>query len=182
MEISPIFFLLSPLTFLLLFYPSSSLVNINDAQTIQEMCKQTENSSLCVSSLESDTRSNTANPHELARISMQLALVNGSSVSSYISQLEKQATQPDMKTCLAYCTQQYEDHVLFALNEALGKFDSHENNFAIRLVSGCVSSIVACEDCFKETTPVLESPLSQRNEVQSHLCGISCDLMLQLIE
>ncbi|XP_077251448.1 putative invertase inhibitor [Tasmannia lanceolata] len=170
-----IFLLITPLTFLLFFHCSAT-ITVNDEAIIQAMCSHTQYPIICITSLDSDRRSYAADFHGLARISMELALLNGSRILSFVSELQKTATDPDMKNSLAYCSQLYNTLVFSMFKTAIEKFDAGDYADAVNMLLGCVNTAEGCEQIFKAGT----SPLTQKNAVQLQLCDVSMGLIQEL--
>ncbi|KAJ4728772.1 Pectinesterase inhibitor [Melia azedarach] len=170
---------LSTFTCLITFFLLCDLHPVSPS-FIDDSCREaatgdpTLNYKLCVSSLESNPRSQNASSHaELTIISIGLTISNATNMSSYITRLISTSESFDKhtKNCLQDCLELYSD-AGSTLQDAMNDFKSGDIVGAIVKISSAMDGSLTCEDGFKEKKDGV-SPLSKENRSFFQLTAIS---------
>ncbi|GLT91179.1 hypothetical protein SLE2022_090790 [Rubroshorea leprosula] len=140
------------------------------SNVINQACKDAANSDpninyeFCVSCLEQNVeRHNASSLEELLPISMDLAITNGTNVSSHISNLLADETLDGYtQGCLRTCLELYSDAVS-ELQDARIAFELKDYATANGKTSAAMDAPSTCEDSFKEGG--LKSPLTTEDLV-----------------
>lgn len=158
----------------LFFSSSSSLAIQSSTQLIQQTCSQTKYYQLCVSSLQSDPRSSTADLKVYAKIFVELALSNAKDTFSYTYRLtSNESMDPVLKMCLNDCLSVY-DIGVNKLTDALIYLDLKDFIQVNNLLGTAKEQGEQCDQFFiKPPVPETPSPLTDRNEVYERLCSIA---------
>ncbi|XP_058077330.1 cell wall / vacuolar inhibitor of fructosidase 2-like [Magnolia sinica] len=167
-------FLVFPLALALSLIFNLSSAAYNSTDLIQTTCNKTNDYQLCISSLESDPRSSTADLNIFAKIMIELTLSNVTDTYSFIAKLIND-TEIDhvLKICLYDCSAVYDIGVNY-LKDALTYLDLKAYIEVAKLVGSAGGEGVECDNMFKKPpVPKSPSPLTYRNEILEKLCSIS---------
>lgn len=173
-------FLFSFTTFLLLIFSSSH--GLNTQNIIQETCKKSAESSpninykFCVASLESDSRSRSANLHKLGLISMDLLRHNITSTRREIKKLlRNKKLENFVKGCLKDCLELYSDAIP-TLKEVKREYKEKNYRDANVKVSSIMEAPTTCEDGFQEKQGTI-SPLTNNNNNVFQLAALTLSII-----
>ncbi|XP_022973011.1 putative invertase inhibitor [Cucurbita maxima] len=172
-------FFLSPLFVILV---SSSSHGSTPHNMVQETCKKcaatTPNLSysFCVSSLESDDRSRSANLHRLGLISMDLLRHNLTSTRREVKKLLRNKTLDGfVKVRLDDCLELYSDAIP-TLKECKREYKQKRFSDANVKVSSIMEAPSTCEDGFHEKQGV-GSPLTKSNKNVFQLAALTLSIV-----
>lgn len=168
-----IFFMLS---FLFLETPSCVAESL-----IQETCKKASqvNYTLCITALESDPRSPTADLAGLGSISIQLALANATQTWSHIQEMLKSGRFDSYdKARLEDCLELYSE-AISNLTESLKALKDKSYLDVNVQVSAAMTDSDTCEDGFKEKAGRV-SPSTEENYYLSQLGSIALAIVVRL--
>ncbi|EEF46197.1 putative invertase inhibitor [Ricinus communis] len=143
----------------------------SSADLISKTCSHTLYYEICVFSLKSDPRSETADVQGLADIALSVSIAYGEETLAHVTDLKSKATENEtLSSCLGDCVQEYNDAVgdLQEAADAL-KVKSLEN--VKTLVSSAMTDSDTCEEGFKEMELGDGSPLADRSQYFSKLCS-----------
>ncbi|OVA00719.1 Pectinesterase inhibitor domain [Macleaya cordata] len=167
---------------------TTRLENHRGLTFLERTCRQTQFYNLCISSLQSDTRTYyTADPKGLLRISIDLAKANASHILGYIDNFldndKPSSTMTLNITSIESCAEYYDDSVT-NLQWAIEAFDGNDgedydatNGFiddAITSTDYCNREIIEDNEVIVEELP---EPLTNMNEIMSQLLHISQDIL-----
>ncbi|KAF3456382.1 hypothetical protein FNV43_RR01032 [Rhamnella rubrinervis] len=158
------------LSILLPLTQSSILPQAEPNNLIANTCKKTPHYDLCVSSLESNPESSSADLNGLAQIMVNIVLSNTSSTLDYIQGLLKEAPEPQLQRALADCAELYIPVVKFSLPQAIEALISGHFGFANYGISDAAKEAAACEKAFSGS---IKSPLTDRNSIVRDLADIA---------
>ncbi|KAL5698587.1 hypothetical protein ACHQM5_029605 [Ranunculus cassubicifolius] len=166
------------LLFLFLFILLSSSANsarlLGEEDLIATTCGHTLYVDLCLSSLREDPRSETADLKGLAKIALDISLVNATKMISHLTQLKSQNDtslpfDSFFSSCMDDCIDEYQEAAgnLEDANDALEK-----NSLATvdSLITAAMTDSDTCEDGFGDKEE-MESPLTEKNREFSNLCS-----------
>ncbi|XXG51013.1 hypothetical protein AAC387_Pa02g4883 [Persea americana] len=163
-----IFFLLS-----LLFLQTPSC----EADLIQDTCKEVSskdpniNYNFCITALQSDPRSTTADLAGLGTISIQLTMAVVNKTGAHAQQLIKSGTFDSYdRQCLDVCLELYYD-ATSTLTDSLKALEEKSYDDANIWVSSVMDVSGTCEDSFKEREGH-GSPLTEENDYLFQLSAI----------
>lgn len=138
-----------------------------DEKLIEDVCKQTPNFDLCVSSLHSDPKSSSADVPELALIMANIINVKATSTLNHIKDLLKEGSGD--RDALVSCGQNYIAILEIDLPQAIkalinGAYDIAEDGFA-----DAVLEANFCEEGFSSGS----SPLTDTNKYICDASGVA---------
>ncbi|OVA07568.1 Pectinesterase inhibitor domain [Macleaya cordata] len=145
---------------------------VNGVDITDETCKKAANTSpkliynFCVSSLQANPKSQTADLRELGVISMELCMNNATYISSHIVKLlEEDQTRvlvdPRAKKYLRDCLYLY-NNAIPDVEDAIKAFEDKDNFSANIKMSAAMDASITCEDGFKEEEDLV-SPLAKED-------------------
>ncbi|KAJ6851664.1 putative invertase inhibitor [Iris pallida] len=152
----------------ILFFLSTTLFSSSAAvASVEETCKGITSVrpdvgyDFCVSSLESDPDSVSADPDGLAVVAIRLSIANATAVAAKIESLmrggEEDQSDPSLRECLGVCAEVYSDAVDH-LNQALASIRARSYGDAVTFLSAALDAADNCEDAFGDlgwgTSPV----------------------------
>ncbi|KAK9288555.1 hypothetical protein L1049_017014 [Liquidambar formosana] len=151
---------------------------------IHNMCMRTDFNDLCVSTLESDPRTDLkSNPRGFIHILIDRATVNATDTYNYIADLVKKPTDKWTIQCLNWCYESY-GHGFRVLKNALGLID-FKDYLGYRVLNMNIGSFHSdasnCEWCFTEFIPPHKSPITSRNNYLGNISRIALEIV-NLIE
>lgn len=153
--------------------------NAEEEDLIHNVCKKTSHFDMCVSTIESDPRSDfKSNPRGFVRILIDRAYVNATAINNYIVDLGKKYKDHFTKECFSICHDLY-DAGLFHLNEALGLI-YFKDYMGYRDLDMTLDQFYRepydCEKSFAQF-PAIKLPLTREN---NYLLNIS-DLAIEIV-
>ncbi|KAF3439749.1 hypothetical protein FNV43_RR18027 [Rhamnella rubrinervis] len=144
-----------------------------EGDLVSETCKQTLYSQVCESSLRSDPQSEISDLRGLAAIALNLSIAHAVHTLSYINNLKSEAAGNEtdflISGCLSDCVEEYSDAIQ-NLQDSKQSLNDKSYDTMNSLVTAAMTDSDTCEDGFKELTGY-ESPLTERNQYFSKLCG-----------
>ncbi|PIA61577.1 hypothetical protein AQUCO_00300830v1 [Aquilegia coerulea] len=157
-----------------------SLLEFISCDTLTDTCKKLSDSDpknlsteFCVTTLQVNPDSMTADLHGLGVISLNLAIANATYVKSQFQKVLDEQKKPggniELSKSCEVCVEAY-SLGLSSLNDAVSSFESklyYDSNIAM---SAVYDSPGTCEDTFKELK--LTSPLAKENSNFLQLCAI----------
>ncbi|XP_072963303.1 putative invertase inhibitor [Typha angustifolia] len=157
--------------FLVLFLQNSSFA----AATVEETCRSVADFvdyTFCLTSLQTDPRSPSADRSGLALVSVELSLVNATSTKSTIDTLLKNATEPSIKTGLQACSLIY-SQAIGALKSMADLVETKEFHAAKELNRVPINVGNFCQDALPAAKPGDSPPLVKENSDYSQLVLLS---------
>ncbi|KAK8716570.1 hypothetical protein V6N13_043876 [Hibiscus sabdariffa] len=151
--------------------PSLSMA-VDKEDLIQQTCKKTRYFALCNSFLRSDPRSSNANLKGLALISIEIFQEKANRTLTFIIDLYKDTTNPDLSRFYGSCIEDYGTSVDRLLPEAVQALGSKDYATAKNNAAAVTSYIDACDQQFAEKTP-----FSDRNIVVRDLSLVATSTM-----
>ncbi|KAJ0965818.1 hypothetical protein J5N97_026956 [Dioscorea zingiberensis] len=149
-------------------------IPIHDVNFIQNTCKNTQNPSFCVSTLQSDKRSiNVTTVDALAGISLGITVSDAESTLSTINDLAEKSPGTALEEDLHVCAQLY-SNAIDDLHDAIDQLNSKEYDAAATTVDQAGDAPDSCEAAF---TDGVKSPVTDRDKRVTDLCGLSVDLL-----
>ncbi|GMJ08598.1 hypothetical protein like AT3G17152 [Hibiscus trionum] len=149
--------ILSPLLLVALILGSlatpSLSISVEKEDLIQQICKKTRFFTLCDSSLRSDPRSSNADLKGLASISVEILQEKANDTLTFIIDLYKNTTNPDLSRFYGSCIEDYGTSVDRLLPEAAKALGSKDYLTAKSDVADVAPYIDACDQQFAEKTP-----------------------------
>ena len=135
------------------------LVHAQNTTLITETCRQTSNNHLCVSTLNSDRRTNTANDKvDIATILLLNANDLGiKTLNHIVSLLRSTKIKPQVRPPLNKCMFIYNSDIKFGLIHVVLNLSQKQYGFAKDLMEGVLKSAKSCEDNFakvKSPSPI----------------------------
>ncbi|XAR62528.1 Pectinesterase [Bertholletia excelsa] len=134
----------------------------SSADLISDVCKTTQNPSLCEQTLRSDPHAAGADLKGLGFISIGISQTNAKQTSGIIASLQKQATDPKLKERLGTCAETNSD-AIDNLNEANQALKNNDIATFRTRASAALDGPVTCDDSF-EGPPAEPSQLQQANK------------------
>uniref|UniRef100_A0A9I9DEM2 Pectinesterase inhibitor domain-containing protein n=1 Tax=Cucumis melo TaxID=3656 RepID=A0A9I9DEM2_CUCME len=175
-------FLFSFTIFFMLIFSSFSQTYSKPHNIIQETCKKSAESTpnltykFCVTSLESDRRSRSANLHKLGLISIDLLRHNVTSTRREIKKLLRNKKMEEfIKGCLKDCVELYSDAVP-TLKEAKREYKNRNYKDSNIKVSSIMEAPTTCENGFKEKEGIV-SPLTNNNSNVFQLAALTLSII-----
>ncbi|OVA00720.1 Pectinesterase inhibitor domain [Macleaya cordata] len=181
---------------------AAALVVPESGNFLEETCRHTHFYDLCVSSLQSDSRSssNTSDLKGLLRISLDLATTNASHILSYIDNLlDNYNTSSNLNlTSLEFCEEDYGGYIATDLEWAIDAIYNNNNNNDgedYELANSCIDEAITSTDFCKRgidfdhdvvvvqleaAEPIIPEPLANMNDIMSKLLHISQDILCYL--
>ncbi|XP_050215478.1 putative invertase inhibitor [Mercurialis annua] len=137
---------------------------------ISTACSHTLYYEICISSLNSDPRTKTADLQELANVALNLTISYGQETLAHITDLKSTARGNDtVSSCLGDCMEVFSDAVE-ELNEAIDALRIKSLENVKTFVSAAMTDSDTCDEGFKEIGFV--SPVSDKTLYFSKLCSI----------
>ncbi|KAJ7980419.1 Pectinesterase inhibitor [Quillaja saponaria] len=146
---------------------------------IDQTCKQTPYSDLCVSSLKSNPQSSNTDLKGLALVMVNNVLANATETLNYIEGLIKQTTDQQLEQALAFCAELYIPVVKYSLPEAADAVSHGRFGFANYGISDAGNEAVTCEKKFSGSA---KSPLTDRNKFVQKLSDVAAAILDQLLK
>ncbi|PIA61576.1 hypothetical protein AQUCO_00300829v1 [Aquilegia coerulea] len=145
--------------------------------TLTDTCKKisdadpTLSTEFCVTTLQVNPESKTADLHGLGAISLNLAMANATCMKSQFQKIIDEQKQPggniELSKSCAVCVEVY-SLGLFTLSKVISSFES--KGYDSTGMSAVCDSPVTCEDAFQESNST--SPLAKENDNFLQLCII----------
>ncbi|GAA0164042.1 hypothetical protein LIER_19768 [Lithospermum erythrorhizon] len=161
--------------FMMMNYVSPSRFVIKDAALIDTVCQKTSDPNFCKSTLNSDSRSASADLNGLADIVLQQAEVKALEILARIQRLTKEATDPRIQNGLFACNQLYgpaRDKISAAILDL-----TRDATRAASLASGAALDPVTCEASFRPSP----SPLTNENNVFASLAKTASEIINEMV-
>ncbi|KAM0935209.1 putative pectinesterase inhibitor domain-containing protein [Dioscorea sansibarensis] len=133
----------------------TTMSSISHASSIESTCKAVAKSSpnvdydFCLSSLEADPQSHSADTKGLAIISTKLSSANATSTKAKISALLLHAKDQDTKSILKTCADVYSG-LMDDLKSSMDALESSRYADAVSYLSAALTEPGTCEDSFSE--------------------------------
>ncbi|KAE8717801.1 Poly(A) polymerase, putative isoform 1 [Hibiscus syriacus] len=137
---------------------------------IETTCKQTPYLDLCISTLESDPRSSSADVPVLGCIVADTANAKASATLNQISTLLKSATDPKLKKALNGCVELYNMIIKHDIPVAIDALEKGDPKFAVEYATDAGNNAQDCEDRFGKSST--NSPISGGNKAVHDLSVI----------
>lgn len=173
-------FLPLPLLLLLLVVATSSSATTS---IVEETCKSiaTQRPNIgydfCVTSLNSDPSSATADSTGLAIIAANLSVANATKILSKIGSLMETESDPSRKDCLSACSEVYSEAVDH-LNSAVASLGSKNYKDAMTFLSAALDASDDCEEGFDDEGEL--SPMKADDRYYGRLAGIALTIAASL--
>ncbi|CAK7325273.1 unnamed protein product [Dovyalis caffra] len=139
---------------LLLFVSQCNIVQ-SDANLIQQICKRTPNFNICVTSLQSDPKSSTADINGLALIMVGVLKAKSTSTLNLINQKLKES--PALKQPLTSCASKYNAILTGDIPQATEALQKGNPKFAESGANDAALEADLCEGGFKGSSPITAS-------------------------
>ncbi|OUZ99185.1 Pectinesterase inhibitor domain [Macleaya cordata] len=154
-------------------------IGVNGDDIISDTCQKAAASDpnlkydFCVSSLQANPKSKTADLLGLGVISMELSSSNATYISSYIGKLLKdgQGVDPKAKKYLQDCLELYSDAIV-DVQDAIKALNARDFMQANTQMSAAMDASTTCEEGFKEEKGLV-SPLAKEDNDFFQLTAIS---------
>ncbi|KAL6627781.1 hypothetical protein ACP70R_031507 [Stipagrostis hirtigluma subsp. patula] len=146
------------------------------AFSVEEACKQTAHSDLCVATLSRDPSAKSAtDTAALARVAIQAAQRNASETATYLSSIATDDIigdkTPELQQCLDDCGERYEAAVE-QLTDATVALDGKEYDESVALVASSQAEVKMCQKkC--QAVPGHKNVLTVRNREVDRLCSVA---------
>ncbi|KAK9995224.1 hypothetical protein SO802_024927 [Lithocarpus litseifolius] len=175
--ISCLSILVIPLLVASLFCQVSNAV---DEAFLENICQKTVDYEFCQSTLRSDARTFTANTDGLVLISISITVNHVLSTNDQIPNILKTLTDPLDKTRLQNCQTDYNE-IVAKLNAAYSASDAKSYQEVINLLSAALIKRVECDDEYRLTPPIRDSPLSNASIRLQKLVDIAWVIIEEII-
>ncbi|KAK4586450.1 hypothetical protein RGQ29_023551 [Quercus rubra] len=146
---------------------------------IDHTCKKTSHYDLCLSSLQSNPQSSTADVKGLAQIMADILLANVTDTLNYIEGLIKQSPEPELERSLTYCAELYIPVVKYTLPQAIDALSKGHYRFANYGISDVAKEADTCE---KKFSGPIQSPLTDWNNLVQGLSDVAVDIVNILLK
>ncbi|OVA16684.1 Pectinesterase inhibitor domain [Macleaya cordata] len=143
---------------------SCSILKADSNALVNQICLKTDNPSFCITVLNSNPGTASADLQGLATIAINLALNNATDTSNYISSLLVNSTDNEQKDQFTHCKDSYE-FITDDLNTAGRSLGSHDYQEISVMAGAMADQVKYCES-------VVKSTLSERNKNMGYLVGI----------
>ncbi|XP_061357042.1 cell wall / vacuolar inhibitor of fructosidase 1-like [Gastrolobium bilobum] len=164
--------------FLLTLNQSSAMWKDRDADLVDQICKKTPFYDLCSSILHSNPLSPNTDPKGMALIMVNDILTNATDTLSYIEQLIKQTSDPQLEQELAFCAESYIPVVKYILPQAADAISQGRFGFASYCISDAEKEVDACNKKFSDSS---QSPISDRNSIMQKLVDVAAAIVKLLL-
>ena len=129
-----------------------------DEAFLENICQKTVDYEFCQSTLRSDGRIFTANTDGLVLISISITSNHVQNTIDQISNILKNLTDPLDKTRIQNCQTDYNE-IVVKLNAAYSASDAKSYQEALNSLTDALSKRVECDDQYRLTPPIRDSPL-----------------------
>ncbi|KAK7825412.1 pectinesterase inhibitor 5 [Quercus suber] len=157
-RISCLSILVIPLLVASLFCQVSNAQGSFDEAFLEKICQKTVDYEFCQSTLRSDVRTFTANPDGLVLISISITVDHVRNTIDQIPNILKTLTDPLDKTRIQNCQTDYNE-IVVKLNAAYSASDAKSYQEVLNSLTDALSKRVECDDEYRLTPPIRDSPL-----------------------
>ncbi|XVF66079.1 hypothetical protein PTKIN_Ptkin10aG0005500 [Pterospermum kingtungense] len=151
--------------FSLTFFP----VSYSASTIIESTCKKTPSFDLCVSTLQADPRSSSADVADLARIAADTVNAKATATLNQITLLLTTATDPNLKKALQDCVDKYNAIIKADIPTAIDAIVKGNPKFAISSATDAANEAQSCENGFADP---LKSPITDSNKAVHDLSSV----------
>ncbi|KAL4594158.1 hypothetical protein ACB092_12G001100 [Castanea dentata] len=151
-----------------------------DEAFLENICQKTVDYEFCQSTLRSDARTFTANLDGLVLISISITVSHVLNTIDQIPNILKTLTDPLDKTRLQNCQTDYKE-IQVKLNAAFSASDAKSYQEALNSLSGALIKRVECNDEYRLTPPIRDSPLLDASTKLQKLVDITWVLIEEIV-
>uniref|UniRef100_A0A7N2MFH4 Pectinesterase inhibitor domain-containing protein n=1 Tax=Quercus lobata TaxID=97700 RepID=A0A7N2MFH4_QUELO len=151
-----------------------------DEAFLENICQKTADYEFCQSTLRSDARTFAATTDVLVLVSIS---ITGDRVQNTIDQIPNilnNLTDPLDKTRIQHCQADYNE-IKGKLNAAYSSSDSKSYQEALNLLTDALNKRLECDDEYRLTPPVRDSPLLDASTRLQKLIGITWVIIEEII-
>ncbi|XVF80704.1 hypothetical protein PTKIN_Ptkin15bG0096400 [Pterospermum kingtungense] len=151
------------------------------AVLIDETCKKTKDTNLCLSTLRLDTRSSTVDAKGLAGIVLDITLKKAKDNLAQIDGLLSRTTDPALKDILSICLQEYGDATVVILPRAIQKLESKSYAGAMGNAEDSARCAETCEESFSNGPRAEQNrppTFTDQNNAVLHLSRLAQDIIV----
>ncbi|KAG4932170.1 hypothetical protein AAZX31_17G035300 [Glycine max] len=149
----------------------------NNANLIEETCKQTPHHDLCIQYLSSDPRSTEADVTGLALIMVNVIKIKANNALDKIHQLLQKNPEPSQKEPLSSCADRYKAIVEADVAQAVASLQKGDPKFAEDGANDAAIEATTCENSFSAG----KSPLTNHNNAMHDVAAITAAIVRQLL-
>ena len=151
-----------------------------DEAFLENICQKTADYEFCQSTLRSDARTFTANTDVLVLVSISITSKHVQNTIDQIPNILKNLTDPLDKTRIQNCQADYNE-IEVKLNAAYSSSDAKSYQEALNLLTDALSKRVECDDEYRLTPPVRDSPLRDASTRLQKLIDITWVIIEEII-
>lgn len=165
-------------TFVLISQNSALELQGRGANLIETTCERTPFYKLCVSTLQSDPRSSSADVAGLAHIAADKLKAKAAATLGQITGLLKAAKDPKLKIALRDCVDYYNAIIKYDVPEAIEAVAKGDPKFGVEGATDAANEADACERGFQNQ---LRFPISASNKAVHDLSAVVASIVQLLL-